>query len=57
MHNHFISFIDKEDILYKLQFGFPKSHSSNHAIISLVEKVNQTLDSDVGVFLDLKKKI
>ena len=58
MYNHLISFIDKENILYKFQFGFRKSHSTNHAIISLVENVNQALDSGkvlVGVFLDLKK--
>ena len=59
MYTHLISFIDKEDILCKFQFGFPKSDSTNHAIISLVEKVNQALDSGkvlVGVFLDMKKK-
>ena len=53
MYNHLISFIDKEDILYKSQFGFPKSHSTNHAIISFVKKVNQALDSGkvlVGIF-------
>ena len=58
MYNNLISFIDKEDILYKLQFGFRKSYSTNHAIISLVEKVKQALDSGmvlVGLFLDLKK--
>ena len=60
MYNHSISFIDKEDILYKFQFGFGKSHSTNHVIISLVEKVSQALDSGkvlVGIFLDLKKTI
>ena len=58
MYNHLISFLDKENILYKFQFGFRKSHSTNHAIISMVEKVNQALDTGkvlVGVFLDLKK--
>ena len=53
-----IRFIDKEDIIYNFQFGFRKSHSTNHAIINLVEKVNQALDSSevlVGLFLDLKK--
>ena len=57
MYNHLISFIDKEHILYKSQFGFRKLHSTNHAIISFVEKVNQALDSGkvlVVVFLDLK---
>ena len=60
MYNHLISFIDKENILYKFQFGFRKSHSTNHAIISMVEKVNPALDTGevlVGVFLDLKKHL
>ena len=58
MYNQLISFIDQEDILYKSQFGFRKSHSTNHVVISRVEKVNQALNSGkvlVGVFLDLKK--
>ena len=58
MYNHLINFIDMNKILYKYQFGFRKLHSTNHAIISLVEKVNNALDSGknlMGVFLDLKK--
>ena len=58
MYNQLISFIDKEKIIYKFQFGFRKSHSTNHAITSMVGKVKQTLDNGkvlVGVFLDLKK--
>ena len=58
MYNHLVSFIDKEDILYKFHFGFRKSHSTNHAIVFLVEKVNQALVSGkvlVGIFLDLIK--
>ena len=57
MYNYFINFIDTNNILYDHQFGFRKSHSTNHAIISLVEKVNNALDSGnilIGVFLDLK---
>ena len=55
---HLINFNDANKILYKYQFGFPKSHSTNHAIISLVEKVNNAMDSgkiSIGVFLDLRK--
>ena len=58
MYNHLINFIDKNKILYKYQFGFRKLHSTNHAIISLVEKVNNAFDSGkilIGVFLDFKK--
>ena len=60
MYNHLINFIDKNKILYKYQFGFRKLHSTNHAIISLVEKVNNALDSGkilICVFLDLKKRL
>ena len=49
--------INANKILYKYQFEFRKSHSTNHAIISLVEKVNNAMDSgkiSIGVFLDLR---
>ena len=53
MYNHLINFIDANKILYKYQFGFRKSNSTNHAIISLVGKVNNVMDSEkisIGVF-------
>ena len=59
MYNHLISFIDANKILYKYQFGFRKSHSMNHAIISLVEKVNNAMDSgkiSIGVFFWISEK-
>ena len=58
MYNHLINFIDANNILYKYQFGFHKSHSTNHAINSLDEKVNNAMDSgniSIGIFLDLRK--
>ena len=58
MYNHLINFIDANKIWYKHQFGFRKSHSTNHAIISLVKKVNNAMDYgkiSMGVFLDLRK--
>ena len=45
--------LQEPNILYKFQFGFRTSHSTSHAIISMVEKVNNA----VGVFLDLKKRL
>ena len=50
MYNHLINFIDKNKILYKYQFGFRKLHYMNHAIISLVEKVNNAFDSGKNVY-------
>ena len=46
------------ETLYKFQFGFRKQHSTSHAIITLVDRINKALNSDkimIGVFLDLKK--
>ena len=39
MYNHLINFINKHNILYKYQFGFRKRHSTNQAIITLVDKI------------------
>ena len=49
---------DKYNILYQNQFGFRQGHSSHHALITLVNKITQSLDSGdmvIGIFLDLKK--
>ena len=43
---------------YDHQYGFRKCHSTNHAIMTLVEKVAKALDSGkivVGVYLDIRK--
>ena len=58
MYNHVIDFLEHNNILYDFQFGFRKHHSANHAIITMVEKVSNGLDTGkivVCVFLDLKK--
>ena len=55
MYNHVIDFLEHNNILYYFQFGFRKHHSTNHAIITMVEKVSNCLDTGnivVGVFLD-----
>ena len=44
MYKHLINFVDKNDILYKYQFGFRRQHSTNHAVITLVEKITNALD-------------
>ena len=58
MYKHLINFVDKNDILYKYLFGFRRQHSTNHAVVILVEKITNALDKGkvvVGCFLDLKK--
>ena len=58
MYNCLINFIEEHNIRYKFQFGFRKSHSTSHAIMYMVEKVNNALDSGnilIVVFFYLKK--
>ena len=58
MYNYVVNFMDKHDTIHKYQFGFRKQHSTQHAIITLVDKITSSLDSGdiiIGVFLDLKK--
>ena len=49
---------DSRNVLYKYQFGFRHKHSTQQAIITLVNKITSSLDTGdlvIGVFLDLKK--
>ena len=58
IYNYVVHFMDKNDTIYKYQFGFRKKHSTQQAIITLVDKITSSLDSGdiiIGVFLDLKK--
>ena len=56
--NYLIDFLDSNNLLYKYQFGFRKSHSTSHAIITLVDKVSRALNTGkfvVGLYFDIKK--
>lgn len=58
MHKRLYLFLEKHKVLFDLQFGFRNNHSTEHALISLTEKVREACDSGkiaCGVFLDLRK--
>ena len=44
MHKRLYDFLEINNVIDPLQFGFPKKHSRAHALISLTEKVKQTID-------------
>ena len=53
MYNYVINFINKKNATYKCQFGFRNNHSTQHAIITLVDTIISSLDSGdiiIGVF-------
>ena len=53
-----IKYIDKSNILYKYQYGFRKNHSTEHALIELVDQIRSSIGNNqmtCGIFIDLSK--
>ena len=51
-------FIEKHSLLYSSQYGFRQAHSTQHAILDMVETIQTNMDKKLfscGVFIDLKK--
>ena len=51
-------FIDKTNILYPSQYGFRPGHSTEHAILDIVNAIQSNMDKgsfSCGFFIDLKK--
>ena len=58
MHSRLIEFLEEKQILYYRQFGFRKDFSTNHAILTLLESIQEELDNAIfacRIFIDLKK--
>ena len=58
MYNRLIAFLDTYKLLYELQFGFRKDHSTCAALIMLIDKITSELEQGnfvIGVFLDYSK--
>ena len=58
MFTRVYEFLENSKSFYSLQFGFRKKHSTTHAIIDIIEKINQSLDKEkiaCGVFVDFQK--
>ena len=57
-YTHLLYFIEQNKIIYKHQYGFRQKHSTQHAIITLVDRITNSLDKGdivISIFLDLKK--
>lgn len=58
MHQRLYNFLELHEILFQMQFGFRNGHSTDHALISLSERIKSTLDAKrigCGIFIDLQK--
>ena len=58
MYDRIMEFLTENDVLYNLQFGFRKHHSTSLTLMILYDKISKTLyegDYVLGVFLDFSK--
>jgi len=58
MYNRVFNFLNLHKSFFERQFGFLKSHSTSHALISIIERIRKALDDGnlaCGVFVDLQK--
>ena len=60
MHKRIYSFLETNNIIYNLQFGFRKNYSTNLALLSLTENINQQVDNGkfgCGIFKDFRRRL
>ena len=58
VYNRLIAYITNNKLLYEYQFGFQKGKSTHLALISLVDKITESLDRSecvIGIVLDFSK--
>lgn len=58
VYNGVLDFLNAIEVLYKYQFGFPKNHSTNLALITLIDFIMSHLDANksvLGISLDFFK--
>ena len=58
MYNPLYKYLTDNSVLYKKQFGFQEGHSTEHAIVQLVDQIRNSFESKqytLGVFVDLSK--
>jgi retron-type reverse transcriptase len=52
------NFLDRNDILFEKQFEFRSGHSTDHAILCIIDKIQKAIDdrsTSCGIFLDFSK--
>jgi hypothetical protein len=58
MYARVYKFFDTNNLFYSLQYGFRGKHSTNHALINIVDRINGALDNNkvaCGLFVDFQK--
>ena len=58
MYNRLYKFLETNNLIYSLQFGFRQKHSTSHSLIHLTDKIREQLDKGkfaCGIFVDFQK--
>ena len=58
MYNRLIDFIEKHHLLYQIQLGFRKNHSTSMALVILLEKITEALINSefaICILIDFRK--
>ena len=53
-----LEFLEKKKVIYCKQFGFRVNHSTDHAIVSIIDLIQHAIDClefPCGIFLDLSE--
>ena len=60
MYNRLYEYLTKNNLLFDKKFRFRKGHSTNHALIELVNRIYNSFNENkytLGVFIDLSKAL
>ena len=58
MYKRLSNHLSEHNLLYQKQFGFQQGHSTEHAIMQLVDQINDTFQNNcftLDIFIDLSK--
>ena len=58
MQKRLYTFLNKNNVIYNLQYGFRQQYSTSHALINITENIIKAHDDGnigCGVFVDLQK--
>ena len=59
LYKRLYTFLNNNNIIYNLQFGFRQQYSISHALINITENIRKALEDrniGCGVFVDLQQK-
>ena len=58
LYARLVHYFEKFNLFYEYQFGFRTNHSTEHALIEIVDQIRLSIDKDqltCGIFIDLSK--